>query len=190
MSARAGMKTRKNKTLSFDFETLLCDSSRVVADMAIQAIREEPSRFESLLELALLDKGKVSNRAGRALYLAAEANHIDIKPYVHRILQLLPSQKTEGLKKNFLRLLSGYHFSGREKHLGTLVDHCVKWIVDTGETPAVKVYSMRILQNISCRIPQLTPEVIAAIESTMPYGSKGVQSIGKKMMLTLKKNRS
>ncbi len=168
-----------------DFESLLVDSSRAVADMAVQAVCCDPSLVKQLVDLALQDKGQVSSRAGRALYLAAETCQCDIHPYANRIIRAIYTAKSEGLKKNFLRLLTIYTFTGEEKDLGTFVDYCMRCIVAYDETPAVRIHCMRILANLTQQIPELRHELIAAIESGMPYGSTGFKSFGKKTIAGL-----
>jgi hypothetical protein len=75
-----------------------------------------------------------------------------------------------------------------EEYFGFLVDFCLDKLSSDKEPPAVRVHAMQILYNISEKVPELKPELIAVIEHEMTYHSTaGILSRGSKLVKKLQK---
>ena len=110
-----------------------------------------------------------------------------IKPHINRIITALPGFQNDGLKRNMLRLLSKHTNDLTEEQNGILLDVCLKYLMDSDEKPAIKVYSMDILYDISNKYPDLKKELISCIENKISAASAGIKSRSKKMLKKLHK---
>lgn len=170
-----------------ELEDLLIDSSKITADMAVHTIGKDPVLFEKVLNFALEDKDVFAQRASRVIQLSVLKHPFLIQPHLNNIITYLPDFQNGGLIRNMLRLLSKYSKNLNEDQQGVLLDVCYKFLMDSDEKPAVKVYSMDILYNISNKYPDLKKELISSIENQMPTASAGIKSRSKKMLKRLYK---
>ena len=168
-----------------ELEDLLIDSSRITADMAVHTIGENQALFKKVLDFALEDNDQYAMRAARVIYLTA-INHPElIRPYLNKIIHELSGFKNDGLKRSMTRILSEHYTELNEESQGILVDVCFKYLMDTNEKIALKIYSMDILYNLSQIYPEIKKELIFSIENQLPYASAAIKSRGKKMMKKL-----
>lgn len=170
-----------------ELEVLLVDSSKITADMAVFTIGDDPVLFKKVLDFALEDKDVFAQRASRVVQLCAVKFPFLMKPHLNRIITSLPGFQNGGLKRNILRLLSQRTDQFTEEQQGILLDVCYKFIMNSEEKPAIKVYSMDILYDISNQYPDLKKELISCIENQMPTASAGIKSRSKKMLKKLYK---
>lgn len=170
-----------------ELEVLLVDSSKITADMAVFTIGKDPILFKKVLDFALEDKDVFAQRASRVVQLCTVKFPHLIKPHLNEIITSLPGFQNGGLKRNILRLLSQRTNEFSEEQQGILLDVCYKFIMNSDEKPAIKVYSMDILYDISNQYPDLKKELISCIENQMPTASAGIKSRSKKMLKRLYK---
>ena len=168
-----------------ELEVLLVDSSKITADMAVQTIGDNPVLFKKVLDFALEDKDVFAQRASRVVQLCDMKFPHLIKPHLNEIITSLPGFQNGGLKRNILRLLSQRTNEFTEDQQGILLDVCYMFIMNSDEKPAIMVYSMDILYDISNQYPDLKNELISTIESQMPTASAGIKSRSKKMLKRL-----
>jgi hypothetical protein len=170
-----------------ELEELLVDSSKITADMAVQTIGDNPVLFKKVLDFALEDKEVFAQRASRVIQLTTTKYPYLIEPHLDKIVNSLPGFKNGGLKRNMLRLLAHHSNNLDEEQQSILLDVCFKNLMNSDEKPAVIVYSMDILYDISNQYPELKNELISCIENKMPVGSAGIKSRSKKMLKKLYK---
>jgi len=168
-----------------ELEDLLADSSRKTVDIAVQFIGDDSVLFRKMLDFALLDKYPYAMRAARVIQVIAEANPPRAVPYIDTIVQAMPGFKTGGLNRSMLRVLSYHCKKMSEEQLGILTDICFKNVLNSNEKPAIKVYSMDILYEISNLYPDLKRELISSIEAQLPRSSVGIKSKSRKMLKKL-----
>jgi hypothetical protein len=155
--------------------------------MAVYTIGDDPVLFQKVLDFALEDKDVFAQRASRVIQLVAQDYPHLIKPHLNHIIVSFPDFQNGGLKRNMLRLLSKYTEELTEENHVILLDICLKYLLNSDEKPAIKVYSMDILYDISNRYPDLKKELISCIENQMPNASAGIKSRSKKMLKKLYK---
>ncbi len=168
--------------MGFNPENALVDSSRLVADMVIGAVGNDPGRFAVLMKVVLEGKGNQSDRAARVAYLITDTRPEWIAPYAGRLISRVISTKRRSLRKNILRILTCYTFTGEEENLGVLIDRCFTWIIMEYENPALQVYAMDILEQMTGIEPGLVPELVSAIEEGMSRGSAGFRNRGTRVL--------
>lgn len=183
------MEDKLFRTLDFGFmelEDLLADSSRKTVDIAVSFIGENPDLFKKMLDFALLDKYPYAMRAARVIQVISEANPNKVIPYIDTIVHAMPHFKTGGLNRSMLRILSYHCKKMSEEQLGILTDVCFKNLLNSNEKPAIKVYSLDILYEISNLYPDIKPELISSIETQLPRSSIGIKSKSRKMLKKLR----
>ena len=169
-----------------ELEDLLIDSSRITAEMAVHTIGENPVLFKKVLDFALEDNDQYAMRAARVIYLSSTKHPELIKPYFNNIIHALSGFENDGLKRSMTRILSEHCTEPDEESQGVLVNICFKYLMDSDEKIALKIYSMDILYNLSQLYPEIKKELIYSIENQLPYSSAAIKSRGKKMMRKLR----
>ncbi len=169
-----------------ELEDLLADSSRKTVDIAVSFIGDDPVLFQKMLDFALLDKYPYAMRAARVIQVISEANPIRLAPFIDTIVLAMPHFKTGGLNRSMLRVLAFHIDEMSEEQLGILVDVCFRNVLNSKEKPAIKVYSMDILYEISNLYPDIKHELISSIEAQYPISSVGIKSKSRKMLKRLK----
>jgi len=171
-------------------EKLLFDSSMNTILMVGRAIDRQPDIYYDLFPLILEDKKPFSSRAARVISIYSESNPSLLEPLIEPIIDFLPDCQTNGVKQSLLRIFNWYPCPEDDVLLSKLLDICFKWLGSTKEKPAVRVYSMETIYQISGKIPELKNELILVIEEQMPYGSVGFKSRGSRILRKLYKETS
>jgi hypothetical protein len=164
------------------FEDLLYDSSRICIEMAADVIDEDPNIFHEAFELIFQNKYKISARASRVIYFFAARNPEMIKPYLSRIIAALPVIDNNSILQNLLKILTEHPLPDDEEILGLLLNKCFEFIDSVETKPAVKVYSLDILYNLSLIFPDIREELFQTIEKQIPQSSAGFKTRGEKML--------
>jgi len=161
------------------------DSSRLNADIVVDKIEEDPDRFEEVWKLSVQDTSPLSMRASRVIWLLARKHPYFIEPHVQEIIESLKVIKSEGVKRNFVNILS--LVSIPPQYSGILFDMCLQWIDSTTESIAVRANAMSILYSISNTEPDLKPELISILETIIPADSAGIEARARKLLVRLYK---
>jgi hypothetical protein len=69
-----------------------------------------------------------------------------------------------------------------------LLNHCFDFLLDAGESIAVRSLAMQQIYDISKREPEIVPELKEAIGHIIPGASKGVRAKARKILLLLFKS--
>jgi hypothetical protein len=171
------------KTL--DFDSILTDSSRMLADILVAEIGNDSAKFKELYHYTMLQKKQFSMRSSRVFSLLAYKYPELITPYLQEMIMNLTSIKDYSVKRNFMQILLKYYWSENEECMGRLVDVCFKFMINETEPIAVRAYSMEILHRISKKIPEIKPELISTIEYIYPNLSGGLKSLSKKILRSI-----
>lgn len=168
-------------------DILLNDLSRKHAESIAAMTLKKPAIFDELWEIALSDEYPVNWRAAWVMDGIWERSPEIVRPFVPKMWALLPQLKVDGVKREFLKIISESPLPEDEERLGILLGICFDWLNVAGEAIAVRVYSMQILFNISRKIPEIIPELKTTIEVAMQEGSPAVLSRGRKILQKLMK---
>ena len=171
----------------FNLEEILVDSSRIIADMAVELVGNDPEKFNAAFELTAAQKPKYSMRAGRVVDLVSRRYPELIKPYLCRIISELPRVTNESVKRCFLKIIVDNPYNKQDDNLAVLMNCCFDWLADGKQSIATRAYSMMILYNISSLEPEIKNELLMVIEAQMPTASTGLKSIGRRLMKNLRK---
>lgn len=148
---------------AINFETILVDSSRAIAEFAVDFIAKNSQYFNDLMQLAFAKKHQLSMRAAHVAEMCTAINPDYFNPYIEEILKNIGSYD-EGVKRSFLKFFFTYNERLNDEMTGLLVDHCFRFLNGASEAIAVKHYSSKILYEISNKEPDLKYELIAVLE--------------------------
>ncbi len=170
-----------------DFEDLFFDSSRRTIDIAVNTIDDNPDVFKKILVFAMEDKGKFAQRAARAIQMTSVIHPGLTAPHLEDIIKGMSGFKTGGLKRSMSKMISEMEWDFDEDTLGILAETCFKWVNDTNEEIAIKIYSQDILYRITNIYPELKNELIYTLDTQMPRSSIAIKSRSRKMLKKLRK---
>ena len=95
--------------------------------------------------------------------------------------------KMGGLKRSFAKMISELDWDFDEETLGILAETCFKWVNNSDEEIAIKIYSQDILYRITNIYPELKHELVQTLETHLPRSSKAIKSRSLKMLNKLRK---
>jgi hypothetical protein len=156
------------------------NQARKVADY----VGNNPTRFKSLLEVFMEGPFRVSQRASWPLNLCVERHTKLINPHFTSILKMAKKAGVhDAVKRNIFRMLQFVTIP--KKHQGQVADIAFKFLMDTKEPVATRVFAMTVLANIAEEEPDLKEELRIVIEDGLPYGSPAYVSRAKKILKQL-----
>ena len=168
-----GLKTKP------DFIRGLGDSSRVTADLAVEAVGDSDELLKELIELSFTQPYPVSMRSARVVQLCCEYRPERILPHIDGILHRLTDNRIDGVKRSYLKVINDYLGPEKIEDPGHLVQLCFDWLVSDSESVAVRYHSLGILLKICNGIPDLKPELLSVLEMISEAGtsSKGLNKL-------------
>jgi len=158
-----------------NFEELLVDSSRVLADMAVEMVRKDPDLLETLYSISLREEGQLSMRAARVFDLADEANPGLAKDFLDKLYEYIPGARHRSVQRCFMRTLSRYPLTSDEELLGVFYDFCFKLITDQSAPVAVRYYGMYFSYQTCLLEPDLKFELLPMLDEVVKHDSSGMK---------------
>ena len=165
----------------------LSDSSRMLADLTANMVYTEPSLIKSLLEVSWHDTEPWSQSASRVVSICCCRFPELLKPYVSITIKKLNQVKSEGVRRNILKIFCEKNIQLSQKDLSYLLNNCFDYLMGPYSI-AVKVYSMDIIYKLSRKMPEIQRELCAIIENQLPDASFGIKSRGEKILKKVMKN--
>ncbi len=161
-------------------ELLLKGNSRSYTDFVGDIVNKRPELIHELWEIYLCMEEPVSRRAAWIIDTASENKPEWVIPHLPGLVEKLPFFNHDGLKRHALRMIARSPFAtGTE---GELMNIAFKWLQDSAESVAVKMYCIQVLYRLSASEPDILQELYDTIEFQMADGTPGFRSIGSKIM--------
>lgn len=164
---------------------LLPDSSRKTADFAAGFILKNPDYMQDLLHICFSDNAKVAMRASRIVYLILVQKKELVSPEFKNIIKKLPQLNNQSVIRNYLHLFINHTQYLDDEEKGILMAYCFKLMENNSYEIGPRVYAMQILAEISKKIPEIIPELYAAIEHELDHSKPAFISVGKKILKKL-----
>jgi hypothetical protein len=165
-------------------EAILAEHSKANCTKIVNWIGNNQQRFDELFDLFIDNDPIVMQRAAWPLSYAATDYPRFIKKHFRELLKNL---KKPGLhdaeKRNTIRLLQVIVIP--EKFHGEVMDLCFKYIISPDEKPAVKAFSLTVLQNLSKQYPDIKQELKTIIETRLEFESAAFKCRAKKILKEL-----
>lgn len=162
-------------------ETILAEHSKANCTKIVNWIGRNQQRFNQLFELFLNDEPLIVQRAGWPLSYAVEAHPSFIEKHFSRLLKNLHKPKLHNaVKRNTLRLMQVVSIP--EKFHGEVMNTCFNYIISPDEKPAIKAFSLAVLQQLAKQYPEILPEIKTIIEDKWDNESAAFRSRARKIL--------
>jgi hypothetical protein len=157
------------------------EHSRAQMLKVVDYVGSNPARFKVLVDVFLAGPYRITQRAAWPLSYCVEHVPALITPHLRVILNHLEKPGIhDAVKRNTVRLLQFIEIPKR--HQGRVADICFRYLQDTREPVAIRVFSMTVLASIARHNPDLRQELAILIEDQLPYGSPAFTSRGRKVL--------
>lgn len=162
-------------------ETILEEHSKANCLKIVKWVGHNQQRFNALLELFLDDEPIVMQRAGWPLSYIAEAHPALVQQHFASIIKNLQQPNLhDAVKRNTLRFLQAMPIP--EAFHGDVMDTCFNYISSPVEKPAIKAFSLTVLQHLAKQYPDILPEMKTIIEDRWDYETAAFRSRAKRIL--------
>ena len=165
-------------------DTILAEHSKANCNRIVKWIGDDQKRFDELFDLFLNDEYRVVQRAAWPLSYCVIAHPKLIQKHFSKLLKNLKQPGLhDSVKRNTVRLLEEILIP--EKYQGDVMNICFDYIISPTENPAIKAYSLSVLQNLSKIYPEIKQELKTIIEDRWDHESAAFKSRAKKILKEL-----
>ena len=162
-------------------QTILSNHSKATCSKIVQWIGSSQNRFDELFHLFLNDEPLVVQRAAWPLSYAVIAYPNLISKHFGKLLKNLDKPHLhDAVKRNTMRLLQDIDIPKR--YQGTVMNRCFDYIISPTEKPAVKAFSLTVLQNLSNQYTDIKQELKTIIEDRWDIESAAFKSRARKIL--------
>lgn len=172
----------KNQLSPEIIKSALFDSSCVNADIVAKAIGDNEEYFKMAYNIAFTEAYPMSMRAAHVCQLCCEKYYNLIIPYMDELPLRLQTNKIDGVKRCFLKIIAFYIPEKKFGNIDKLTEVCFNFMTDYSQSIAVRAYSM----DVAFKLCQLEPDLqfeleeIARFELESPH--PGMQSKAMKVL--------
>ena len=165
-------------------KTILTEHSKANCNKIIKWVGENQLRFDELFYLFLNDEYRVVQRAAWPLSYIVIAHPRLIQKHFNKLLKNLHKPGIhDSVKRNTLRLLQEISIPGRFH--GDVMNTCFDYIILPTEKPAIKAFSLTVLENLSKQYPDIKQELKTVIEDRWDFETAAFHSRAKKILKRL-----
>jgi len=162
-------------------QLILSDHSKATRNAIIAWVGDDVQRVAQLIDCMYSDNMRLSQRAAWPVGILGEVKQHLIEPHLPKMIEELGKpQKHNSIYRNTLRVLQFIDIP--EAHLGSVINHCARFLEDPKAAIAFKAFAMTVFYNATKKHPELGQELKQLIELNMPYASSGVKSRGRKIL--------
>jgi len=149
-------------------------------------VGSDRTRFKELMNCFFKGEYRLAQRAAWPVSYCVEAHPDLIKPYYKQLIEKLSDPTVpEAVPRNSIRLLQDVDIP--EKWEGPIMDYCFKAISSPSIAIAIKAFSLRVLENLSARYPEILPELKLIIEERWDQETPAFKSRAKKILKAIEK---
>jgi hypothetical protein len=160
------------------------EHSKSQCEKIVQYVGGDKDRFAQLMQLFLKGEYRVTQRAGWPLSICVENHPELITPWFKQILPLLKKPDAHiAVVRNVVRMLQ--YVTIPKRFHGQVMNECFEFVADNNTAPAIKAFSLTILENLSAEYPDIKPELKGIIEERWPYETAAFHSRAKKILKKL-----
>lgn len=162
-------------------EILLNEHSKATCDKVVHWIGNNQHRFDQLFYFFIGNDPLLAQRASWPLGYAAVANPHLIKKHFKELLRNVNKNGAhDAIKRNTIRIFQDIPIP--EAFQGDVMNLCFNYLMAPKEKPAIKAFSLTVLQNLSVQYPEILPELRTIIEDRWDIESKAFQSRARKIL--------
>jgi hypothetical protein len=165
-------------------EELLAKHSKEHTTKIAKWIGQDQKRFDQLIKYLIDGEEPLPQRAGWVLFYCAIPYPQLIQKHIGKLLKNLQRPNLhDAVKRNTVRILQDIPVP--EASHGDAMNICFDYITDPKEKPAIKAFSLTVLQNLARQYPEIKNELKTVIESQWENESAAFRSRARKILKTL-----
>ncbi|MBI2730210.1 MAG: hypothetical protein HYX40_05575 [Sphingobacteriales bacterium] len=163
-------------------EQLLKEHTKANCLRIVKWVGDDQKRFDELFALFMGDEYRVIQRAAWPVsYCVIDHPKLIIKHFKRLIGNLKKPNLHTAVKRNSIRLLQDIVIP--EKYEGDIMNICFNYIAEPTEAVAVKAFSIRVIENLSKKYPEILQELKTIIEDRWDYETPAFKSRAKKILV-------
>lgn len=164
--------------------TILKEHSKANRDTIVRWVGSDQSRFDELFRLFLQDEYRVVQRAAWPISYIVSAHPALIKKHFKNLLKKMKEPGVhDAVKRNALRLLQEIDIP--VKFHGEIMSTCFDYTSSPSEKPAIKAFSLTVLEHLAVKYPEIKPELKTIIEDQWEFESPAFRSRARKILARL-----
>ena len=161
--------------------TIRAEHSKMMCSHVVKWIGSNQERFDELFRLFLDDEPVIQQRAAWPLSYAAGDHPPLIQKHFGKLLRNLKKNDLhDSIKRNTMRLLQ--YVPVPEKFHGEVMNIAFDYIISPSENPAIKAFSLSVLENLSKQYPEIKQELKTIIEDRWEIESAAFRSRAKRIL--------
>lgn len=162
-------------------EFLLEEHSKAQCLRVVSWIGKSQQRFDTLMKIFLGEDKKLVQRAAWPFSYAVQAHPPLLNKHLAAVIKKLEQPGLQdAFKRNTVRALE--HIFIPERLRGRLMNSCFNFITDIREKPAVKAFSLTILNKLADDYPEIRQELKTIIEERWDMESPAFRSRARKLL--------
>lgn len=168
------------------YHILDLEHSKNVWDKVAEMVLKKNDLLAELMELFFNGSPKMNQRSSQCISKIHDQDQDILKPYFSLMIDGLYEDRIDAFKRNVLRIFQDAKVP--EDKSGKLFDIALKYLLSREEAIAIQAFSMTVLRRICETYPELSSEVIDAIEIRLEEkSSSGLDNRGKHELKKLNK---
>lgn len=143
---------------------ILNEHSKASVDRIVRWVGHDQQRFDELFKLFTGKDPLIAQRAGWSMSYAVSAHPVLINKHMKALLKNLQKPTLHNaIIRNSVRLLQD--ISIPEAFQGDVMNLCFDYVTDPKQLPAIKAFSLTVLDNLAKDHPDIINELRTIIES-------------------------
>lgn len=140
------------------------DSSRLTMELGAEAVNNDPARFREVVQLSFTQPYPFNMRLARVAEICCQYKPDLIRPILTEVIEKISTSTTDGVKRSYLKVIHDYTGISGIEDPGRLLDLCFQWFLSPAEAISIRYHALGILLKIREQIPEISPEIVSAIE--------------------------
>lgn len=162
-------------------DEILKEHSKAQRDKIARWIGSDQKRFDELFDLFLTNDPCINQRSSWPLSYCVDKHPQLIQKHIGKLVKNLHKPKLhDAVKRNTIRILQDITIP--KKLHGEVMNICFDYITDPNEKPAIKAFSLTVLQNLSRIYPDIRNEIKVIIEERWDNESPAFRSRARKIL--------
>lgn len=147
-------------------------------------VGKKPARFAQMVEVIAKASPRAQIRAAWPMSYCIEKHPALIIPHFGKLVALLVSPGTHpSTTRSIVRSLQFVKVP--PAYQGKVADRCFNLLADPAVAPAIRIFSMTVLENLAMQNKDLMRELCLILEDQLPFGSTGFINRGRKILKRL-----
>lgn len=163
-------------------KSLLAPHSKVTCDEMVKWIGNDQSRFDQLFKLFIGDDDPLVRQwAGWPMGYCVRKHPALLTKHIGKLVKNLQKPgHHDAVKRHSLRMLEDIIIP--EKHHGVIMNLCFDYIISPSEKPAIKAFSLTVLDILCKHYPEIKQELKTIIEDRWDIESTAFKSRARKIL--------